>query len=160
MLITKDNRSQAVQDALRAIAGGQKTKQATAALDALELLDAYRLDPHRSKYAQHVLKLLKDKPQGQVVNRAELVQEVRDVEYFAPDRFRLEPEWLVVVLAALVSSGDLIVSLPGKDVDASSLGSFASSAVADLVAFKHVKPPKEWNLPALRELFDSSTSQR
>ena len=154
VLITKDNRSQAVQDALRAIAGGQKTKQATAALDALELLDADRLDPHRSKYAQHVLKLLNDKPQGQVVNRAELVQEVRDVEYFAPDRFRLEPEWLVVVLAALVSSGDLIVSLPGKDFDASSLGSFASSAVADLIVFKHVKPPKEWNLPALRELFE------
>jgi len=154
VLITKDNRAQAVQDALRAIAGGQRTKQATAVLDALELLDAERLEPHHSKFAHHVLKLLKEKPPGQVLNRAELIQEVRDVEYFAPDRFRMEPEWLVVVLAALAYSGDAVVALPGKDVDASNLGSLASSALPDLVAFKHLKPPKEWNLPALRDLFE------
>src|SRR5690606_19176576 len=39
VLITGKNREQAVQDALRAIAGQKRTKQATAALDALELLD-------------------------------------------------------------------------------------------------------------------------
>lgn len=154
VLITKDNREQAVQDALRAIAGAQKTKQATAVLDSLELLDGDRIDPARSKYAQHVLTLLKAKPSGQVLNRAELIQDDHDVEYFAPERFRLEPEWLVVVLAALAYSGELFVSLPGKDIDASNLGVFASSALADLVAFKHVKPPKEWNLPALRALFE------
>ena len=154
VLVTKASRAQAVQDALRAIAGGQKTKQAMAVLDALGLLDAERIDPHHSLYAQHVLKLLKDKPHGQVLNRAELIHEVRDVEFFAPDRFRLEPEWLVVVLAALVHSGDVVVSLPGKDLDASGLGSLAASALPDLVAFKHLKPPKDWNLPALRALFE------
>lgn len=154
ILMTKDNRDQAVQDTLRAIAGGQRTRQATAVLDALELLDGERIDPAHSKYAQHVVKLLKDKSPGQVLNRAELIQEDRDVEYFAPGRFRLEPPWLVVVLAALVSSGDVVVSLPGKEVDASGLGSLASSAIADLVAFKHVKPPKDWNLAALRALFE------
>lgn len=155
VLITRANIAQAVQDALRVIAGGQRTKQAIAVLDALGLLDGERIVPHGSPYAQHVLKLLQDKPQGQVLNRAELIEEVRrDVEYFAPDRFRLEPEWLVVILAALVHSGDVVIALPGKDVDASSIGTLAASAVADLVAFKHVKHPKDWNLAALRALFE------
>jgi hypothetical protein len=50
-----NNRAQAAQDALRAIAGQNRTKQATAVLDALELLDGERLDPYKSKYAKHIL---------------------------------------------------------------------------------------------------------
>ncbi len=45
LLITGASRDQAAQDALRAIAGQNLTKQATAVLDALELLDRERLDP-------------------------------------------------------------------------------------------------------------------
>ncbi|HFD39016.1 MAG TPA: ATP-binding protein, partial [Anaerolineae bacterium] len=48
VLITGQNREQAAQDALRAIAGQRRTKQVTAVLDALELLDGERLDPYRS----------------------------------------------------------------------------------------------------------------
>ena len=43
VLITGKNRAQAAQDALRAIAGQSRTRQATAVLDALELLDDERL---------------------------------------------------------------------------------------------------------------------
>ena len=59
VLITKDNRERAAEDALRAIAGQNRTKQATAVLDALELLDGERLDPYRSIYAKHILGLLR-----------------------------------------------------------------------------------------------------
>lgn len=51
VLITGTNRDQAAQDALRAIAGQNRTRQATAVLDALELLDGERLDPYHSKYS-------------------------------------------------------------------------------------------------------------
>lgn len=61
VLITGMNRAQAAQDALRAIAGSYRTKQATAVLDALELLDGERLDPSRSKYARHILATAKKK---------------------------------------------------------------------------------------------------
>ena len=93
VLITGDNRAQAAQDAMRAIAGQNRTKQATAVLDALELLDGERLDPYRSRYAKHILGLLKRKGHGQVVNRSELIQDVLGVEYLAPQTLRLEPEW-------------------------------------------------------------------
>jgi len=155
VLITGQNREQAAQDALRAIAGQNRTKQATAVLDALELLDGERLDPYRSKYAKHILNILKKKGHGQVVNRSELIQEVYGVEYFAPDKgYRLEPEWAVVVLAALVYSGDLVLSIPGKKFDATGLPQLAATTIDELAHFKHIERPKDWNLPALKALFE------
>jgi len=155
VLITRSNREQAAQDALRAIAGQKPTKQAAAVLDALELLDGERLDPYRSKYAQHILDILKKKGHGQVVNRSEFIQDVLGVEYFAEDKgYRLEPEWLVVLLGALVYSGDLVLAVPGKKFDATSLPELAAIPVEELVLFKHIERPKDWNLPALRALFE------
>ena len=75
VLITQANRSQAAQDALRAITGQNRTKQATAVLDGLELPGwMYRLDPYHSRYAQYILEIVKKKGPGQVVNRSELIQ--------------------------------------------------------------------------------------
>lgn len=155
VLITGANRAQAGQDALRAIAGQNRTKQATAVLDALELLDGERLDPSRSRYARHILEVTKKKGHGQVVNRPELIQEVYGVEYFAPDKgYRLEPEWAVVVMAALVYSGELVLSIPGKKFDATGLAQLAGTAIDELAQFKHIERPKDWNLPALKALFE------
>jgi hypothetical protein len=154
VLITGANRDQAAQDALRAIGGQMRTKQATAVLDALELLDVDRLDPTRSKYAQHVLDIANKKGQGQVVNRSELIQDVAGVEYLAPQRFRLEPEWAVVVLAALVYSGEVVLAIPGYKFDATSLPQLAGTAIDELAQFKHIERPKDWDLPALKALFE------
>jgi hypothetical protein len=154
VLITSQNRSQAAQDALRAIAGQTRTRQATAALDALELLDNDRLDPSRSRYAQYTLEILKKKGHGQVVNRSELMQDVLGVEYLAPQSLRLEPEWTVVVLAALVYAGDLILAVPGHTFDATGLSALAATPVDELKQFKHVERPKDWNLSALKALFE------
>lgn len=154
VLITGANRAQAAQDALRAIAGQSRTKQGTAVLDALELLDGERFDPYRSKYAKHVLEIVKQKGHGQVVNHSELIQDVLGIEYLAPESFRLEPEWTVVVLSALVYSGDLVLAIPGKKFDATGLTQLAGTGIDELVDFKHVERPKEWNLPALKAVFE------
>ena len=154
VLITGANRAQAAQDALRAIAGQNRTKQATAVLDALELLDGERLDPYRSKYAKHILGVAKKKGHGQVVNRSELIQDVLGVEYLAPQLLRLEPEWAVVVLAALVYAGEVVLSIPGKKFDATGLAQLAGTGIDELAQFKHIERPKDWNLPALKALFE------
>ncbi len=154
VLITGANRPLAAQDALRVIAGQNMTKQATAVLDALELLDGDRLDAYRSKYTKHILKLLKKKGHGQVVNRSELIQEVLGVEYLASQSLRLEPEWVVVLLAILVYSGDLVLAIPGKKFDATGLPEIAATSVDELAQFKHVERPKDWNVPALKALFE------
>ena len=154
VLITGSNRSQAAQDALRAIAGQNRTKQATAVLDALELLDGEKLDVYKSKYAKFILDVVNAKGQGQVVNRNEIIQDDYGLEYMNPVGSRLEPEWVVVVLSALVYSGDVVLSIAGKKFDATGLVPFAATGMDELTHFKHIEQPKDWNLPALKALFE------
>jgi hypothetical protein len=152
--ITGENRSLAAQDALRAIAGQSRTRQAIAVLDALELLDGDRIDPTKSRYAKYILDILNEKAQGKVVNRSELIESVVGVEYLAPTTFRLEPEWVVVILAALVYSGHVVLAIPGKKFDAMNLPALAATPVDHLVEFKHLERPKGWNIPAMKALFE------
>ncbi len=97
--------------------------------------------------------MLKKKGHGQVVNRSELIQDDKGVEYMDKDRQRLEPEWVAVAIAALVYSGDLVLAIPGKKFDATSLTQLAGSSVSDLTQPKHIERPKDWNLPALKSVF-------
>ncbi|MBD2526579.1 DUF6079 family protein [Nostoc sp. FACHB-133] len=153
-LMTKENRPLAAQEALRYFKGTSKTKQAIAVLDALELLDGDKLDVHRSKYANYILSLLQQKGAGQVLNRVEIIQDVLGVEYMAPGQYRLEPEWVVVLLAALVYNGDIVLAVPGNKFDANNLDILVTTSVEELIDFKHLEQPKDWNLPALRALFE------
>ncbi|WP_419609045.1 DUF6079 family protein, partial [Thiolapillus sp.] len=154
VLITGNNRAQAVLDALRAIAGQNRTKQATAVLDALDLLDGEKLDPYKSKYSKFILDAVKSKGHGQVVNRSEIIQDDHGLEYMNPGASRLEPEWVVVILATLVYSGDIVLAIPGKKFDATGLAQLAATGMDELIRFKHLEQPKEWNLPALKALFE------
>ncbi len=154
VLITGANRAQAAQEALRAIAGQSRTKQSNAVLDALGLLDDVRLDHKDSKYAEHILRVAKQKGAGQVINRSELIDDVLGVEFLASQSLRLEPEWVVVVLAALVYAGEVVLSIPGKKFDASGLAQLAATGIDELAQFKHIERPIDWNLPALKALFE------
>lgn len=151
VLVTRRNREQAASEALKWIAGGVKSKQGTAILDALELLDGDQLQPRQSRYAKHLLDQLAKKKKGQVLNRGELVQDEDGIDFWT--RFRLEPEFLAVVLAALVHSGSLVVSIPGKKLGAGSVDHFASISAGDLANFKHVEQPKGIQLEPIKELF-------
>ncbi len=151
---TSKSRPLAAQDALRWIAGPRRTQQGSRVLDALELLDGDRLDPTRSRYAQHVVELLERKGRGQVLARGELIQAVHDVEYMAPDTYRLEPEWVVVVLASLVYSGHVVLAIPGRKFDATDVAALAAAPLADLVDLRHLERPKAWDVPALAALFE------
>ena len=152
--VTTQSRAQAAADALRVVRGARPTKQATAVLDALELLDGDRLAPHDSRYARFVLDRMEAKGHGQVVNRSELVENAHGVEFVAPQTFRLEPDWLAVVLAALVHHGDAVLAVPGRKFTATDLDALAATPVADLAAFKHVERPKDWNVAGLRGLLE------
>ncbi len=152
VLITSKNRQQNAQSALRTLKPAGKTQQGLAVLDALELLDGERIVPLQSKYAQAIVELLQKKGQGQVLNRAELIDEESGVEYM--QRYRLEPEWLVVLLAALVYSGDVVLAIPGKKFDANGLDDLLATPFNELSNFKHIERPRDWNLPALKALFE------
>lgn len=154
VLVTESNRGQLLGNALKALAGGTRTKDAVAILDALEMLDGDRVDPTRSRFAQEVLSRLKAKGHGQVLNRSELLSGATDVEYFAPVKFRLEPDLLVTVLGGLVYSGDVVLAITGDKVDSGKIALLAERSLDELKQFKHVEAPKEINVAVLRSLFE------
>jgi hypothetical protein len=154
VLVTEFNRKQLVGNALKALAGGPRTKDANAVLDALEMLDGDRIDPGRSRYAQEVLSRLKAKGHGQVLNRSELLNGQTDVEYFHPVKFRLEPDLLVAVLGGLVYSGDIVLAITGDKIDSGKITLLAERGLEEIKQFKHVEAPKEINVAVLRSLFE------
>lgn len=154
VLVTEANRKQIISSALKALAGGTRTKDAVAILDALEMLDGDRIEPGRSRYAQEVLARLKAKGHGQVLNRSELLSGPNDVEYFAPVRFRLEPDLLATVLGGLVYAGDIVLAITGDKIDSGKLALLAERSLDELMQFKHVEAPKEINVAVLRSLFE------
>lgn len=154
VLVTEANRKQLIGNALKALAGGTRTKDATAILDALEMLDGDRIEPGRSRYAKEILAQLNAKGHGQVLNRSELLSGPSDVEYFAPLRFRLEPDILVTVLGGLVYAGDIVLAITGDKIDSGKLTLLAERSLDELKQFKHVEAPKEINVAVLRSLFE------
>ena len=154
LLITGDTRHLAAEDSLQGVAGQKRSRQAVAVLDALQLLDGDKLAPEKSKYSRHILELLEKKGHGQVVNRSELIQDDEGLEYMDKNRQRLEPEWVVVVLASLVYSGHVVLAVPGRKFDAVGLMQLAAMSIDELTQFKHIERPKDWNLPVLVALFE------
>jgi len=137
ILISHENLPQLAQEALRSIAN-RNNKQGI--LIALDLVD----DPNRSKYAQAILKKMHQKPEGQVLNRAELL----------PTPYHLEPELVIVLIAALVYTGELVLVMPKQTYDATNFANLAALPINELLTFRHLERPKDFNLPALKALFE------
>jgi len=151
ILITQASRAQAAQEAVRWLAGGLKTRQGTAVLDALDLLDDGRVKGRGSRYGSYFLDQLAHKGEGQVLNRSELIGGATGAE--ADPRFGLEPEWMAVVLLGLVYTGEITLALPGRKIDAGSLEEAARIPIADLSNWKFIERPRGLPLGALTELF-------
>jgi hypothetical protein len=156
--VSEAARPATAQEAVRFLAGRGRTNLALAVLNGLGLLDGEdNLRPYQSPYAQKYLQLLQEKAEGQVVNRGELL-EVAGVgiqgEIVKDISFRLEPEWVVVILLALVYNGDIVLNLGGqKALDASSLEQAATTALADLVDFRFYGRPRTLPIGLWVEIF-------
>ena len=152
--LTSSNLDDAVADGIRSLAGGLRTNLATAVLDGLELLDGDKIRPHDSRYGKSILKKLEAKPQGQVLNRNEIL-EVKHADVEVEIDYKLEPELLVLVLLGLVHSGDITLRLVGREqIDAASLGDSGKKPVEEFCKFRHIERPKDIPMSALVELFE------
>ena len=156
ILITQTSRAQAAQEAVRWLAGRLKTRQGTAVLDALDLLDDSAaqgplVKGRDSRYAGYFLQQLTEKGEGQVLNRSELIG--GDSEAQRDQHFKLEPEWVAVTLLALVYTGEISLALPGRKLDAGNLEEAVTIDIADLADWKFIERPKGLPLAALTELF-------
>ncbi len=152
ILITQASRAQAAQEAVRYLSGGLKTRQGTAVLDALDLLDGKRVKGRDSRYGGYFLTQLTQKGEGQVLNRSELIRGEIGAE--TDLRFKLEPEWVAVILLGLVYTGEITLALPGRKIDAGNLDETSKIPIADLANYKFIGRPKGLPLAALTALFE------
>ena len=86
------------------------------------------------KYSKFILDAVKAKGHGQVVNRSEIIQDDHGLEYMNLGASRLEPEWVVIILAALVYSGELVLAIQGKKFDATGLAQLAATDMTPSMA--------------------------
>ena len=150
--VTRSNREQVVKDAFRALAAETKTKLGTTILAGLELLDGDTIRTSQSRYARYVLDKINQKGPGVVLNYDELISSHFGVPY--DDRYRLEPELLLVVLASLVRDGQIEISISGNKFTAANLDELVRTPIKDITAFKYIQKPKDFPIGTLRRVYE------
>lgn len=157
--VSEQARPVTAMEAIRFLAGRGRTNLALGTLAGLQLLDDEdTLRPYRSPYANHYLNLLHQKADpNQVVNRGELIELVAaGLEPVEKDiAFKLEPEWVVVTLLALVYNGDIVLNVDGREnLDAGSIERAATLSMEALTDFRHYKRPRTLPLNIWTMIFD------
>ncbi len=153
ILITVADRERAAQEAIRWIAADTRTRQAAAVLSALELITDDELDPFHSRYARAIRQQLDAAGEDGLLRRGEILERIDVGERMDPESLCLEPEWALVILAALVYSGDIVLVLPSRRLDATHILDLAARPLRELLAFDHIERFTGWNIPAIREIF-------
>jgi len=148
-LVSYENFAAIAQETLRCLNIKSRSKLAVGILTALKLLDdKQQLVPYNSKYAAVILELVYQKPPAKVLTQGELYSVITVTPYC------LEPELVIILIAALVYVGELNLVLPKQTYDASQFEYIAARPVKELLTFKHIEQHKDFNLFALKALFE------
>lgn len=151
--ITQANRADYTLDALRWISNVKRTDTGARIMEGLDLIHNGEFKPAKSRYTGFILdNLPREAESVQVVNRTDLIKDIQGIEYSSVHR--LEPEWVVVLLAALVHSGDIVISYPGKEINATNLDEMHRMPIQDLINFKYIRRPGKFPLKELLALFN------
>ncbi|GAP11864.1 hypothetical protein BECAL_03058 [Bellilinea caldifistulae] len=156
MQLTLKSLPEAAEWAIRAMTGGSMNIQAQSILEGLDLLRKENNKPVftvlESRYARAVLNKLDTLPPAQVLNRKDLIappdprHEEREVQ------FGLEPELLMVVLAALLRQGAITINWMGKTFTSDDLNEVARLKIEDFMQFSAISRPKPIPEKALKAL--------
>ncbi|MFU1991971.1 DUF6079 family protein [Priestia megaterium] len=157
--LTKDNLYTYINDALSYL-NGKKTNAGEAILDGLVLIDpkTKKLNVRQSGFSRWIIEKLESKGHGQVLNQNELIETLRTVQGTEDQRltkeFKMEPELLVVLLAALIQAGEIVVTVDNKTYEAMNFDEFIKVPLRNLTTFSHIKKPSGIPLPAINALVD------
>ena len=143
--VTEAARANSAMEAIRRLCG-RTSNLGSGILEGLGILDEQgNIRPYDSPYTGHILKLLNDKPEGQVINRGEVIELVAGgIQPVEKDfKYNLEPEWISVILSALVYNGDIVLSLDGREeLAAGSLERALTRSMTDIINFRFYKRPR------------------
>ncbi len=153
---TRETIPQGADAALRTIGGGALTRPAQSVLEALKLGrvegNQWTYDLDNSPYVNWLMEQLEAQPEGKVLNRSAILQGALGVE--KDTRFGLEPEWLLVVLLAMVRQKSISIQLPARKIDSDDLTDATRLGVAELIKFTSISRPKSLPVDALKGLFN------
>ena len=143
--VTEVARANSAMEAIRRLCG-RSSNLGSGVLEGLGILDEQgNIHPYDSPYTSYFLQLLNDKPEGQVINRGEIIEIVAGgLQPVEKDlKYQMEPEWVSVILLALVYNGDVVLSLDGREeLDASTLERAMTRTMTDIVNFRFYKRPR------------------
>ena len=156
--ITEAGRKVNAREAMFYIARDTRTAQALAVLAGLDLLDEQdRIRPEKSPYAQYFLGLLAERAADQVVNHGEILtlEANGPVPVFKDGHFKLEPEWVALILLALVYSGDITLTIGRETLDAGNIERSALLGLDQLMDFRFYRRPQELPATHWRLIFEA-----
>ncbi|WP_413476710.1 DUF6079 family protein [Latilactobacillus fuchuensis] len=147
-------------DALQRI-NGRNSIQGESVLEGLVLLSNQKTitseSVTNSAYARWIVETLEIKGNGKVLNNDELfnINAVRGVEDRRLSKsFDLEPELVVVLLGALLSTGKIEVNIDGTTYTAMDFSEFAVLSMEKLTKFSYIKKPSGLPLIEINEILN------
>lgn len=151
-LITKESIDKYASDAIKYIATDVRTDNGATILEGLELLEDISINVQKSRYLRAIIDKLDQKGFGMVLNRDEIL--VTEGEFTYMDKYRLEPEWIAVLIVAGIWNGNFEVKIQNKMYDVRNLDEIASMPVINLTEFKYIKKPSDMPVAELNTLFE------
>lgn len=156
--LTESNINGALTEAIRYIANGatSPTNTTSAILSGLGLMENAKLRVNASPYANWIVGQLNSKPEGVVLRQDEILYKPHD-EFDCTKQYRLEKQFVPVLLMALIHSGDIVLTLKGKKYDASNLKDLLVEGIDGISDFSSISKPVDWNpavVKALLSLFN------
>jgi len=149
--ITNENKQQYVKEAIKFISNKIPSKISTSVLSSLDLINTNNeIDASNSKYAKVIKNKLQSKGANEVLNRDEIM--IKEFEDEFESEFHLENDWLVVILTAMIYSGDLVLGYSGKKISAENISEINNLSYDELLNFKYVQRPSGIPIEELKEL--------
>jgi len=156
-VVTEKSRENSANEAIRRMLG-RSSNLGSGVLEGLGIIDTQNnIRPYNSPFTSHFLELLNVKPEGQVINRGEVIEQVAGgLQPVEKDlKFKLEPDWVAVILLSLVYNGDIVLSVDGReDLDASNIERALTHSMTDLTNFRFYKRPRSLPLNIWTMIFE------
>ena len=154
--ISKGNYDRLIQQALAKIARPeQANRDGEGVLSGLGLWTPGNLDYSHSPYAKSILKTIKEKGDGKVLNRDEILECLyAETNLWVSVDFKIEYALEFLVLASLAALGEIEVTIDSqRTINSTNLGDLKNLNKEDYFAFTHIRPPKGLNEAALKFMF-------
>lgn len=155
--MTKDNFDGMIKNAMfKIVKPGQPNRDGEAILSGLGLWNGQRIDTQHSKYADGIRKKLKERGEGKVLNRDEIIYPhyAQHNLWYSVDS-KIDHQLQFLVLSAMVFAGDIELSWSNsRTLSASSIENLQMVVEEDMFTYQTIKEPRGIPAKHLKTLFE------